>query len=199
VSFSSRDFLQKSLAFESGIPAPEDPWTAYGDPNTYFTPENLQYTTTVNNNGATNYTFPRRFQTQQFGDYAYQGTQDIIAGYFRLEQEITPWVRILGGLRPENTDLSIDSTSNRGNTNSAIQQLDVLPSAGLLFTVMSNMNVRLSYSETVARPTYREFAPYESYDPFGDEIVRESQPQDERDPEFDVRWEWFPIRARCCR
>lgn len=45
-------------------------------------------------------------------------------------------------------------------------------SAGLVFTVASNMNVRLSYSETVARPTYREFAAYEQYDPFGDEIVR---------------------------
>jgi TonB-dependent receptor len=102
-------------------------------------------------------------------------------------------VKVLGGLRPEGTDLRLDSTSNRGNTNSGIQRLDVLPSAGLAFTIRSNMTVRLSYADTVARPTYREFAPYEAYDPFGDEIVRGNpnlQMSDIRN--YDVRWEWFP-------
>ncbi|MCC7376577.1 MAG: TonB-dependent receptor [Verrucomicrobiales bacterium] len=193
VSFSTREFLQKSFAFESGIPAPDDPWSTVGDPNDYFTRENLQYTTQVNARGATNYVFPRRFQTQQFGDYEYTGSQEIVAGYFKVEQAVTPWLKVTGGLRPENTDLQVESTSNRGNTNSAIQRLDVLPSAGLQFTLRSNMNVRLSYSQTVARPTYREFAPYESYDPFGDEIVRGNPNLEMSDiTNYDLRWEWFP-------
>jgi len=193
VSISGRDFVQKSFAFEPGIPTPDDPWSASGDPNNYFTPGNLRYQTEANSRGATNYIFPRRFQTQQFGDYEYTGSQDIVAGYFRIDQEVLPWLRILGGLRPENTDLTIESSSNRGNTNSGIQQLDVLPSAGLLFTVRSNMNVRLSYSQTVARPTYREFAPYESYDPFGDEIVRGNPNLTMSSIQnYDLRWEWFP-------
>ncbi len=193
VGFSSRDFFQKSFAFESGIPGPDDPWSAAGDPNTFFTPENLQYSTEMNTRGATNYVFPRRFQTQQFGDYAYQGSQAIVAGYFKIEQPITEWLKVLGGLRPENTDLQLDSTSNRGTTNSGIQQLDLLPSAGLAFALSSNMSVRVSYSETVARPTYREFAPYEAYDPFGDEIVR-GNPNLRMSAirNYDVRWEWFP-------
>lgn len=193
VSLSGRDFLQKSFAFETGIPAPDDPWSARGDPNTYFTPDNLRHDTEVTSRGATNYIFPRRFQTQQFGDYEYTGSQDIFAGYFKIEQEVLPWLRVLGGLRPESTDLQIESSSNRGNTNSSIQQLDVLPSAGLVFTLRSNMNVRLSYSRTVARPTYREFAPYESYDPFGDEIVRGNPGLTMSSIQnYDLRWEWFP-------
>ncbi len=193
VGISHREFFQKSFAFESGIPDDQDPWTYSGDPNTYFTSENLHYTTEVNARGATNYVFPRRFQTQQFGDYSYTGSQDIFAGYFRLEQEVTPWLRVLGGLRPESTDLRLESLSNRGNTNAGIQRLDVLPSAGLLFAIRSNMNVRLSYSDTVARPTYREFAPYESYDPFGDEIVRGNPSLEMSDiRNYDVRWEWYP-------
>lgn len=193
VGMSERTFFQKSFQFEPGIPQTSDPWTAAGDPNTYFTPANLHYTTEVNARGATNYVFPRRFLTQQFGDFEYEGTQEIIAGYFRVEQPITDWVKVIGGLRPENTDLKLDSRSNRGDTNSLIQQLDILPSAGLVFTVASNMNVRLSYSETVARPTYREFAAYEQYDPFGDEIVR-GNPNLRMSAikNYDARWEWFP-------
>ncbi|MBL9128797.1 MAG: TonB-dependent receptor [Verrucomicrobiales bacterium] len=193
VSFSRRDFFQKSFAFEPGIPAPDDPWSAAGDPNTYFTDANLRYSTERNSRGATNYVFPRRFFTQQFGDFEYDGVQDLIAGYFRVEQELASWVKITGGLRPENTDMAIDSVSNRGNTNSVIRQLDVLPAAGLIFTLRSNMTVRLNYSETVARPTYREFAPYEAYDPFGDEIVR-GNPNLKMSAikNYDARWEWYP-------
>ena len=193
VSFSQRNFFQKSFAIEPGIPAPSDPWSAAGDPNNYFTEENLRYRTETNARGATNYIFPRRFFTQQFGDFEYDGIQDLIAGYFKIEQEITPWVKVTGGLRPENTSLSIDSFSNRGNTNSTIQQLDVLPAAGLIFTLTSNMTVRVNYSDTIARPTYREFAPYEAYDPFGDEIVR-GNPNLRMSSirNYDLRWEWFP-------
>jgi len=193
VSFSQRNFFQKSFAIEPGIPAPSDPWSAAGDPNNYFTEDNLRYRTETNARGATNYIFPRRFFTQQFGDFEYDGIQDLIAGYFKIEQEVTPWVKVTGGLRPENTSLAIDSFSNRGNTNSTIEQLDLLPAAGLIFTLASNMTVRVNYSDTIARPTYREFAPYEAYDPFGDEIVR-GNPNLRMSAirNYDVRWEWFP-------
>jgi TonB-dependent receptor len=193
VGISERTFFQKAFAFEPGISQSDDAWTASGDPNTYFTPENLNYTTETTTRGATNYVFVRRFQTQQFGDFSYLGNQQVVAGYFKIEQPVTDWVKILGGLRPENTDLSLASVSNRGDTNTAIRQLDLLPSAGLLFQVASNMNVRLSYSDTVARPTYREIAGYEAYDPFGDEVVRGNPNlQMSSIRNYDARWEWFP-------
>ncbi|MCC6271623.1 MAG: outer membrane beta-barrel protein, partial [Microbacteriaceae bacterium] len=193
VGMSDRTFFQKSFQFEPGIPQNLDPWTAAGDPNTYFTPETLRYTTEVNARGATNYVFPRRFLTQQFGDFEYDGAQEILAGYFRIEQPVTDWLKVLGGLRPEGTDLQLDSLSNRGNTNSVIRQLDLLPSAGLVIVVASNMNVRLGYSQTVARPTYREFAAYEQYDPYGDEVVRGNPNLLMSSIEnYDLRWEWFP-------
>ncbi len=62
------------------------------------------------------------------------------------------------------------------------------------------MNLRLNYAETVARPTYRELAPYEAYDPFGDEIVRGNPNlQMSAITNYDARWEWFPSPARCYR
>ncbi len=193
VSYSDRTFFQKSFGFEEGIPQPSDPWTVDGTPNNFFTSDNLRYRTEVTTRGATNYIFPRRFQVQQFGNFNYEGSQEILAGYFKVEQSVTPWLKVVGGLRPEGTDLRMESTSNRGNTNSTVQQLDLLPSAGLVFALRSNMNVRLSYSQTVARPTYREFAEYEAYDPFGDEIVRGNPNLTMSSIEnYDARWEWFP-------
>ncbi len=193
VSISGRDFFQKQFLFEPGIAGPSDPWTASGDPNTFFTPDNLRYTTERTTRGATNYVFARRFQTQQFGDFAYRGDQEVVAGYFRVEQPVLPWLKVLGGLRPEGTDLRLAAEGNRGAASAGVARLDLLPSAGLQFILTSNMNIRVSYSDTVARPTYRELAPYDAYDPIGDEIVRGNpnlQMSDIRN--YDVRWEWFP-------
>jgi TonB-dependent receptor len=188
---SERTFVQRSFAFEKGVPF--DDWERSGDPNNYFTPENLQYTTTVTSQGATNYNFLRRFQTQQFGDYQYLGSQEVPAGYVSLEVPVGSRLKLVGGVRAEGTDLRLTSSGSQGSSGTKIQRLDLLPAAGAVFQVVTNMNLRLSYSQTLARPTYREIAPYESYDPIGDEIVRGNPNLQLTDiTNYDVRWEWFP-------
>ncbi len=92
---SERDFFQKSFGFEEGIRNPSIP----GPPTAIRTPiftsgEPRLYTTEVNTRGATNYVFPRRFQIQQFGDFTYDGSQEILAGYFKVEQAVTPWLKV---------------------------------------------------------------------------------------------------------
>jgi outer membrane receptor protein involved in Fe transport len=55
------------------------------------------------------------------------------------------------------------------------------------------MNVRASWSQTLARPTYREFASYRSYDVTGDEILQGNPSLTLTHCEnYDLRWEWFP-------
>jgi outer membrane receptor protein involved in Fe transport len=55
------------------------------------------------------------------------------------------------------------------------------------------MNLRLSYSQTVARPSFRELAGYRSYDPSLDELL-DGNPNLEMSSiqNYDLRWEWFP-------
>ena len=55
------------------------------------------------------------------------------------------------------------------------------------------MNLRASYSKTLARPSFREFAPYTNFSFVGDFLVT-GNPNLERTliDNFDVRYEWFP-------
>jgi hypothetical protein len=89
VSFLGTDLLPEGLRVRAGHPHPSDPWTAAGTPNTFLHAREPSYTTEVNTRGATNYVFPRRFQVQQFGDFDYDGSQEILAGYFKVEQPVT--------------------------------------------------------------------------------------------------------------
>jgi outer membrane receptor protein involved in Fe transport len=189
-STGERDFREKAFLFEGDAGWRNEP----GDPNSYFTPENIRYGETIVGVNRTNYVFDRRFFNTQINNYT--GTQEFLAGYGMMEIPLTPWARLIGGARVETSDITIDAaTEQAGATNSVISQVDVLPAAGVVFTLVSNMNLRLSYSETVARPTYREIAPYRAYDPFGDELV-EGNPnlQITRIRNLDLRWEWF-LRA----
>jgi outer membrane receptor protein involved in Fe transport len=55
------------------------------------------------------------------------------------------------------------------------------------------MNVRLHYSQTVARPSFREMAGYRSYDPLLD-VLLDGNPNlgMSASKNYDLRWEWFP-------
>ena len=75
---------------------------------------------------------------------------------------VLSWLRLIGGARIESTLLDLNAP--RDGT-AHIEQTDILPAAALVFTVITNVNLRISYSETVARPSYRELAPVQSYLP----------------------------------
>jgi outer membrane receptor protein involved in Fe transport len=55
------------------------------------------------------------------------------------------------------------------------------------------MNVRFAYGRTIALPSFREFAPFQSFSFLGD-FTERGNPNLERTSvhNFDLRWEWFP-------
>ncbi|HAB16012.1 MAG TPA: TonB-dependent receptor [Verrucomicrobiota bacterium] len=184
---STREFQEKTFSFDG-----ESGWRAYGTPNTYFTPENIRYTESPGRFGGTNYNFQRTF-FPALGNNTYLGQQQIPAGYAMTQLPVTEQLKIIGGARLENTLLSIDGGGALTRTNSTINQLDVMPSFAAVYDVVTNMDVRFSFSQTVARPTFREIAPYRSYDPYGDEII-EGNPNLKitHINNYDLRWEWYP-------
>jgi len=69
----------------------------------------------------------------------------------------------------------------------------VLPSVGAVWEVRPGMNVRLSWSQTIARPTFRELAPAAAEEfLFGDEFVGNPALKISDIDNWDARWEWFP-------
>lgn len=169
------------------------------DPNLFLTDSNLGLLNTRTNARNGNITFDWGHYVQSFHS-AYNSQQDVRAGYLMGDIPVAEKLRLVTGARYETTDLHVHSesyltssvTGQRIN-DSSIEQGDLLPSVGLIYTVQTNMNVRLSYSQTVARPSARELAAYYGYDPTigdfieGNPLLKMSSIQN-----YDARWEWFP-------
>jgi TonB-dependent receptor len=73
------------------------------------------------------------------------------------------------------------------------EYLDVLPSAALNYQLTAQQNLRLSGSQTLSRPEYRELAQVQYRDVIGAENVL-GNPGLKRTliQNADVRWEWYP-------
>ncbi len=161
------------------------------DPNT-FLPGNLYYNTTTTTRG-TNYQFVR-YLTSELGNSSYRGQQDIHAFYAMATVPVAKSLRLVGGVRFESTDLRISSDSAAvGGANAVIQQTDLLPAAGVICDLRSNLTLRLSFSQTITRPTYREIAAVRSYDLPTDTLL-DGNPnlQITAIKNYDARLEWFP-------
>lgn len=109
-------------------------------------------------------------------DVDYQGLQDIFAGYYMADIPIWSSFNIIGGIRHEITELSITNEPekdvtwippgasgpvalNPGDADVSFKQTDILPSLGFEYRPTDKITLRGSYSETVARQTFKELTP----------------------------------------
>ncbi len=158
------------------------------NPNSYLdNPAYLQYTTQYLGGIRTNYNF-QRYVGNTFS-HPYTGSLDIFAGYFMEDIAVLPWLRLLGGARVEQTMMKIDVDPGA----SKIDQTDILPAASAVILLRTNLDLRLSYGETVGRPSFREKAPIANFLPdlnvvaFGNPELQMTHMQS-----YDARLEWFP-------
>lgn len=169
-----------------------------GDPNHYLQPGNLGYSRPAATNASTGrirYDWMRYVQSY---DSSYDALSRIEAFYAMLDVPLFEPLRLVGGVRLETTRLAVDSYSDIAiggsrRNNSDLQQVDLLPAAGLIYALRTNMNLRLHYSHTIARPSFRELAGYRSYDPVLD-VLLDGNPalKLSASKNYDLRWEWFP-------
>ncbi len=125
---------------------------------------------------------------------SYTGTQRVQAGYAMMDVVLWEKLRVSTGLRFEHTYIytaSRDTTLQAGYLNNN----DFLPALNLTWYLKKNMNLRLNGSRTLARPNFRELAPYASQDFAGGEIyVGNSNLQRTTIDNLDLRWEYFMSR-----
>lgn len=122
-----------------------------------------------------------------FVDVDYDGDQKIKAFYSAVDLPVTSKVNVIGGLRWEQTDLSIlnhpeenatwvppgssgSATIDPDKVNVSYQQRDVLPSLGALVAPWEWLTVRATYSETVARQTFKELTPIQQMEFLGGDV-----------------------------
>jgi len=96
------------------------------------------------------------------------------------------FIQELTAKRAQNVDLNLNT-----------KKLDILPSVNAIYSLTKKQNIRLSYSQTLNRPEYRELAPFAFYDfttnfvvSGNDSLVRA------KIQNLDARYEYYPGRGQ---
>lgn len=120
-------------------------------------------------------------------DVDYTGKQEISAWYYMMDLPLNSFFKVIGGTRYETTDLGITLDPDSGvfwvppgtDTSAFLQpgqgdvefqQKDVLPSLGFEFKPHDTVTLRASYSETVARQTFKELTPIQQTEYLGGDV-----------------------------
>ncbi len=130
-------------------------------------------------------------QTRRLNNY--DGEQTVSAGFAMIDLPMPGLeaLRVVGGARLERTDLLV-TTVVEGAEKGRIEEADWLPSVNLTYALTDNMNARLAYGRTLARPTFREIAPFTSTSYIGAETVKGNTALERTlIDNLDLRWEWF--------
>jgi len=96
---------------------------------------------------------------------AYTASSTTTAGYLMLDNKYHSLFRLVWGARAEYFTQNLNALiSAKEELKIATKKLDILPSVNAIYSVTKRQNIRLSYSQTLNRPEYRELAPFAFYD-----------------------------------
>lgn len=125
----------------------------------------------------------------------YFGISALSAGYLMFDNKIGNSIRLVWGTRVENFEQFLKS--NQSGSDKAVvidtKKLDVLPSFNLTISPNAATNIRIAGSRTVARPEFREIAPFTFFD-FEQIASTAGTPNLRRSSilNADLRYEWYP-------
>lgn len=194
LTLTERRFDARNLGFRRfpegvpflGIPGFEDS-LLFLPPEEIFLPRNMQDTTGYFIDDITN---PSDF---------YEGNSELQGYYLLFDNQIGRRWRVVWGLRYEQFTQQLDSYTNNDLTRDSLVRFvdttyhDFLPSVNLTYKLTEKMNLRVAASRTVARPSFREIAPFAFYD-FSLNYVRTGNPELIRTEitNLDLRYEFYP-------
>jgi len=126
----------------------------------------------------------------------FNAQQNTLAAYVMNELPVTEKLKAVYGLRVEKFDHIYTGQNNLGtvifNKKKVLDKLNVLPALNLIYSVTEDMNLRASFSRTVARPSFKELSIAQIFDALSDRIFvgnLDLKPTDINN--FDLRWELY--------
>ncbi len=158
-----------------------------GDPNALFDTKNIW----TRQNGYGTYITGNEEPAN-----TYNAKQTVASAYIMNELPITEKLKAVYGLRLEKFDHIYTGQNNQGtviyNEEKIIDVLDVLPALNLIYGLNSDMNLRASFSQTLARPSFKEASIAQIYDAISDRtFIGNINLVETKIKNFDVRWELF--------
>lgn len=105
----------------------------------------------------------------------YHGNEDVWAGYFMAEYEVTDELRMIAGIRNEYTSLHIHSNRIHTDANGSVVEPvkenndynALLPMVHLKYSPLSQLNIRAAFTRTFARANFTDLIPNERTDATG--------------------------------
>lgn len=178
-SDNDREYDLFAFRFAGGNSLPPDVQAAR--PDFLFSPDNID---------------PARFvliETSTSTD-SYAGELTIHAGYAQADMELIPTIRTTVGVRYEDADETVSTFDRFDNfgPGSGLSNDYWLPSATATWNFTDDMQLRLGYSKTIARPQFRELAQSLFFDPESDRSYRGNRfLVDSRFKNYDARYEYY--------
>jgi TonB-dependent receptor len=168
-----------------------------GDPGAFFGEDNIGVLDKTDSGRNTIGLF---VVDQSLPSNSYTGEQEIWASYGMLTVNLLADLKLIAGGCVEGTYFYVESAAAEFDPEgevAEIDEVDFLPAAHLIYNLNDNTNLRLSYSNTLARPNMREIAPFGSFGFIGDPIVFGNPDLVRtRIDNFDIRYELYPEGRR---
>ena len=126
----------------------------------------------------------------------FDATQNISAGYLSNEFSVSEKLKAVVGLRAELFS-AIYTGQNQAATEifvdeKIIDKLDLFPSANFIYSLNDNSNLRVSYSRTTARPSFKEASKSQIFDPITNRLfIGNIDLEPSYISNFDIRTEFF--------
>jgi len=127
----------------------------------------------------------------------YQASSATTHAYIMNDQRFKK-LRLIYGVRMESFNQKLNAAQRGLDTIKLnFTKVDFLPSANLVYALTPKTNLRLSYSETVNRPEFRELAPFGFFEyitglfVFGNETISRAKINN-----YDFRYEIYPGKAQ---
>ncbi|NLY95819.1 MAG: TonB-dependent receptor, partial [Myxococcales bacterium] len=133
----------------------------------------------------------------------YSGAQNLVAAFAMIEAPLAKHLKLVGGVRAEFFSQSVEARSPHPGAqvdptlSSQRDDVDVMPGLSLTYAIPDATGTpkhvfRVGYGMTVARPQFRELAPFQFYDFHLDRlIVGNPELERTRIQNVDARYEWY--------
>ena len=181
-SSTSRRFVERQFRYDA-----DDTLVPGGNPNLYLAEENLW---SPSNEGGV------YLVDGSIDGNTYDADRTLLGGYGMLSLGFWADRMVLtAGARYEHTNMRLESGDRSFETSSLLLH-DILPAALVTYRAHPKGSLKASYGRTVARPIFRELAPYFSFDFVGGYILQ-GNPNLNRTlvDNFDARYEYYPTPA----
>ncbi|KAK6020457.1 TonB-dependent receptor [Ostertagia ostertagi] len=181
--FQVKDRLFDSRPFSIYLPT-DNPALRLLPESTVFSPENFGV------NGEAN-----KFGFDEIGSnkYRYLANSILNAGYLQFDNELGSKVRLVWGARVENFDQLIGSVKVSDDRHVRTKKTDVLPGINLTYKLDPKTNIRVSASQTIIRPEFRELAPFTFFDfELNAAVLGSPDLQRTKVTNADIRYELYP-------